>query len=106
MDDGDSKHDPRATAERAVAAALAGLWTAIAIDVFGVKHGVGVAMLFLLALAMIGAPGLMASLRSHGIHRNSGAEGTISPALMEFVGWSLMLGLPAAWFPFSRTFAT
>jgi len=104
MDGGEYEPWFRPTLERVVATALVALWVLIAYQEFGVVLAIRTGLFYVIVLSFIWIPDIIGRLEIKGRNRDSGASGPVSPKILRWVGWGLILGLPAVWFLLSVGF--
>ena len=105
MDGGDYQEETRATPARVAASLLSAIWIALVFKEFGINRATGMGIVFLLALAMIWFPSVIARLPTSRQLRDSGATGPVSPAAVRVLGWLVILGLPTVWLLFTQTYS-
>jgi len=94
--------EKRITFERVVATLLVLLWCGIAFYIGRIPLAVRAGVLFMVPLSFVWMPDLM--IRIAGVASKKSLEPgyPVSPFALRLVGWFFILGVPAAWFIFSR----
>ncbi len=102
MDDGEYKRERPVTNERLLASLLVLLWIGLAGRMGGLALAIRAFLFVMVPLAMIWLPQLFARIAL----RDSRWERDFSPPPSAFVlrvlAWSVILGVPSAWFLFQR----
>ncbi|GAA5122486.1 hypothetical protein JIN84_10085 [Luteolibacter yonseiensis] len=83
--------------ERGIALGLVVLWAVIAFFIGGPVLAMRAVLVFSFPLAFIWLPEVMAKLQASERHEGFRLEGGVMPAVMKWMGWFILLGVPAVW---------
>jgi hypothetical protein len=90
--------------ERGIALALVAIWATAAYFIGGPPLAMRAALLFSFPLAFIWLPEVMAKAQASSRHEGFRLEGGVMPAVMKWMGWFMLLGVPAVWGIFGWAF--
>lgn len=83
--------------ERGIALALVVIWATAAYFIGGPPLAMRAALLFSFPLAFIWLPEVMAKLQVSQRHGGFHPQGSMVPAVMKWMGWFMLLGVPTVW---------
>lgn len=83
--------------ERGCALVLLIIWGGAAYCIGGAQLAMRAVFLFSFPLAFIWVPEVMAKAQASKRHEGFRLEGGVMPAVMKWMGWLILLGVPAVW---------
>lgn len=102
MNDADYKRERRVTVERLLVSLLVLLWIGLAGKTGGLGLAVRTFLVFMIPLAMIWLPRLLARIALRDDEWERDFSPPPSVLLLRIVAWLVILGVPLGWFLFFR----
>lgn len=90
--------------ERSIALTLVIIWVGSAFYMGGMQLAMRALFLFSFPLVFIWLPEVMVKAQVSKRHEGFRMEGGVMPTVMKWMGWFLLLGVPAVWGIFWWTF--
>jgi hypothetical protein len=102
VQDSDYASERRITVERVIAGLCVLAWMSVAFRMGGIPLAVRAGILFMVPLSFIWMPGLMSRIAGVASKKSLEPDYPVGSFVLRLVGWFVILGVPAAWFIFSR----